>query len=144
MKERMLQASTGTGNTSKAPSGLTGFQESPNAPSPRVKDPPPLPKNGKKMVTQCPLSPGELFPFYQFTANPAGTFWYHSHTAFQRDDGLSGIFVVRERDVEDVGCDLSEHVIHLQEWFRSPAKERYARGNEGFKDSWIQGFNLIK
>ena len=81
----------------------------------------------KKMVTQCPLSPGELFPFYQFTANPAGTFWYHSHTAFQRDDGLSGIFVVRERDLEDVGCDLSEHVIHLQEWFRSPAKERYAR-----------------
>ena len=98
----------------------------------------------KIMVTQCPLSPGELFPFYQFTANPAGTFWYHSHTAFQRDDGLSGIFVVREREVEDGGCDLSEHVIHLQEWFRSPAKERYARGNEGFKDSWIQGFNLIK
>ena len=143
MKERRLQASTGTGNTSKAPSGLTGFQESPNAPSPQVKHPLPK-KNAKKMVTQCPLLPGELFPFYQFTANPAGTFWYHSHTAFQRDDGLSGIFVVRGRDVEDLGCDLSEHVIHLQEWFRSPAKERYARGNEGFKDSRIQGFNLIK
>ena len=140
MKERRLQASTGMGNTSKAPSGLTGFQESPNAPSPQVKHPQML----TQIVTQCPLSPGELFPFYQFTANPAGTFWYHSHTAFQRDDGLSGIFVVRERDVEDVGCDLSEHVIHLQEWFRSPAKERYARGNEGFKDSWIQGLNLIK
>ena len=140
MKERRLQASTGTGNTSKAPSGLTGFQESPNAPSPQVKHPQML----TQIVTQCPLSPGELFPFYQFTANPAGTFWYHSHTAFQRDDGLSGIFVVRERNVEDVGCDLSEHVVHLQEWFRSPAKERYARGNEGFKDSWIQGFNLIK
>ena len=82
----------------------------------------------KQMVTHCPIFPGSLFPFYQFTANPAGTFWYHSHTAFQRDDGLSGIFVVRERDFEDAGCDLSEHVIHLQEWFRSPAKERYARG----------------
>ena len=142
MKERRLQASTGMANTSKAPSGLTGFQESPNAPSPQVKHPPSL--KMVKMVTQCPLSPGELFPFYQFTANPAGTFWYHSHTAFQRDDGLSGIFVVRERDLEDVGCDLSEHVIHLQEWFRSPAKERYARGNEGFKDPWIHGFNSIK
>ena len=140
MKERRLQASTGMGNTSKAPSGLTGFPESLNAPSPQVKHPQML----TQIVTQCPLSPGELFPFYQFTANPAGTFWYHSHTAFQRDDGLSGIFVVRERDVEDVGCDLSEHVVHLQEWFRSPAKERYARGNEGFKDSWIHGFNLIK
>ena len=84
--------------------------------------------DGVSGVTQCPVSPASLFPFYQFTANPAGTFWYHSHTAIQRDDGLSGIFVVRERDVEDVGCDLSEHVIHLQEWFRSPAKERYARG----------------
>merc|ERR1712212_1029560 len=31
---------------------------------------------------------------------------------------------------EDAGCDLSEHVIHLQEWFRSPAKERWAGGNE--------------
>jgi len=86
--------------------------------------------DGVPGVTQCPISPGELFPFYQFTANPAGTFWYHSHTAFQRDDGLSGIFVVRERDLDDVGCDLSEHVIHLQEWFRSPAKERWAGGNE--------------
>jgi len=85
--------------------------------------------DGVSGVTQCPVSPGSLFPFYQFTANPAGTFWYHSHTEFQRDDGLSGVFVVREKD-EDKVCDLAEHVIHLQEWFRSPARERYAGGNE--------------
>jgi len=85
--------------------------------------------DGVPGVTQCPISPGSLFPFYQFTANPAGTFWYHSHTEFQRDDGLSGVFVVREID-EDVGCDLIEHVLHLQEWFSSPARERYAGGNE--------------
>ena len=85
--------------------------------------------DGVPGVTQCPQTPGSLFPFYQFTANPAGTFWYHSHTEYQRDDGLSGVFVVREKD-EDVACDLTEHVIHLQEWFRSPARERYAGGNE--------------
>ena len=68
--------------------------------------------DGVPGVTQCPIAPGSLFPFYQFTANPAGTFWYHSHTEFQRDDGLSGVFVVRDSD--DVACDLTEHVVHLQ------------------------------
>jgi len=82
--------------------------------------------DGVPGVTQCPIAPGSLFPFYQFTANPAGTFWYHSHTEFQRDDGLSGVFVVRDSD--DVACDLTEHVVHLQEWYKTPARERYESG----------------
>lgn len=34
--------------------------------------------DGASGVTQCPISPGNSF-LYQFQADNAGTFWYHSH-----------------------------------------------------------------
>jgi hypothetical protein len=38
---------------------------------------------------------------YKFSAYPAGTYWYHSHSAFQREDGFYGKLIVRQpRDVE--------------------------------------------
>jgi FtsP/CotA-like multicopper oxidase with cupredoxin domain len=79
--------------------------------------------DGVPGVTQCPVQPGESFLWYDFKAEPSGTFWYHSHSKFQRDDGLSGALVVREKPQPGV-CDLTEHVIHLQDWFLSSAEER--------------------
>ena len=70
MKERMLQASTGTGNTSKAPSGLTGFQESPNAPSPQVKHP--LPKKVKKNGDPMHPFARRTFPLLPVHCEPSG------------------------------------------------------------------------
>ena len=71
------------------------------------------------------LSPGTSAS-WTFLAEPVGTLWYHSHAEFQRDDGLSGALVVRDvRREEDTVCDLTEHVIHLQEWFDTPAEDRY-------------------
>ncbi len=34
--------------------------------------------DGTVGVTQCPIAPGNSFE-YTFSADRAGTFWYHSH-----------------------------------------------------------------
>ena len=51
-----------------------------------------------------------------------GTNWYHSHVAFQRGDGLLGMYVVRLPPEEEVHVkaydyDLTDHHIIAQEWF---------------------------
>ena len=59
---------------------------------------------------------------YKFKANVAGTSFYHSHSSFQRGDGLSGPYIVRTPADEDPNSnqydfDLTEHYITVQEWF---------------------------
>jgi iron transport multicopper oxidase len=51
---------------------------------------------GAGQVTQCPIQPGNSFT-YTFTANPAGTHWYHSHVAGQYADGLRGKMIVHDK-----------------------------------------------
>ena len=51
-----------------------------------------------------------------------GTNWYHSHTAFQRGDGLLGMYTVRlppedEPHAARYDYDLTDHLIVAQEWF---------------------------
>ena len=49
--------------------------------------------DGAAYVTQCPILPGNEFE-YDFTLFPAGTYWYHSHIAGQRSNGMYGGLVV--------------------------------------------------
>jgi hypothetical protein len=39
---------------------------------------------------------------YKFSAYPAGTYWYHSHSAFQREDGFYGKLIVRQPIEQEV------------------------------------------
>lgn len=55
------------------------------------------PMDGVPGVTQPAIEPGESFT-YQFRAEPAGTYFYHSHVGLQLDRGLLGPLVVEERD----------------------------------------------
>ena len=76
--------------------------------------------DGVPGVTQCPILPGQTFR-YKFVANPAGTHWWHSHAALQREDGLYGSLIVREPKEEDIHHDLydedlSAHVLIIQDW----------------------------
>ncbi|XP_041367040.1 laccase-4-like [Gigantopelta aegis] len=76
--------------------------------------------DGVGHLTQCPIGLKEKFK-YDFTASPAGTHWYHSHTGIQLGDGLNGAFVVRQpQDIDPNGAlydhDLSEHVIMVNDW----------------------------
>ncbi|CAH1274669.1 Hypp5360 [Branchiostoma lanceolatum] len=51
--------------------------------------------DGVPYVTQCPILPMHSFT-YRFTAEPAGTHWYHSHLGSQKEDGLYGAFIVHK------------------------------------------------
>ena len=52
--------------------------------------------DGVAFISQPPINPGATFD-YVFTADPTGTFWYHSHVGTQRTDGLFGALVIRDK-----------------------------------------------
>lgn len=55
------------------------------------------PVDGVPNVTQEPIDSGDTFT-YKFRAEPAGTYFYHSHVGLQLDRGLLGPLIVEERD----------------------------------------------
>jgi hypothetical protein len=69
-----------------------------------------------KSADRYPVSPGSSFT-YQFTAYPAGTYWYHSHNDGQYPDGLRGPMIVYDRpNYEDtLDCDV-EYILTLSDW----------------------------
>ena len=85
--------------------------------------------DGALLISQCPINPDETFSYY-FTANPTGSFWYHSHRVTQRADGLYGALIVKEsperiqRLEETLGTaiidDPGKYTINVQEWTRMP------------------------
>lgn len=79
--------------------------------------------DGAPMITQCPQPAYTTFQ-YKFRASAPGTHMYHSHSAADAADGLSGAFIVRQsprmnpmRDLYDV--DATEHTIFVAEWGHS-------------------------
>ncbi|WP_270179820.1 multicopper oxidase family protein [Alkalihalobacillus sp. CinArs1] len=69
--------------------------------------------DGVPGLTQDAVQPGESFT-YEFLANDAGTYWYHSHqhSSKQVDKGLYGSFVIEEKQKE---YDKDEFYM-LDEW----------------------------
>jgi len=71
--------------------------------------------DGPAEITQEPIEPGQSFT-YEFAVEQAGTFFYHSHTAADRQQalGLYGALVVAPREPEpSVAADV---VVQLGEW----------------------------
>ena len=66
--------------------------------------------------------PGVSFPgiaarstfTYEFPVNQSGTYWYHSHSAYQEEDGLYGPIVIDPAGPDPVAYDR-EHVLVLSE-----------------------------
>lgn len=50
--------------------------------------------DGVAGISQRPIPPGETMR-YRFKAEPAGTFWYHSHTGMQFGEGLRGPLIIK-------------------------------------------------
>ncbi|XP_023930002.1 laccase-5 [Lingula anatina] len=84
--------------------------------------------DGVPMITQCPIHSGQTFT-YRFKADPAGTFWYHSHTPGSRSDGVLGALIIHEdsrphgekygaKHAPSIGevSNNDQHVIILQDW----------------------------
>jgi CopA family copper-resistance protein len=60
------------------------------------------------------IHPGETY-VYRFDIKQAGTYWYHSHSAFQEQVGLYGALVIEPREPEPFRYDR-EHVVVLSDW----------------------------
>lgn len=59
------------------------------------------------------ISPRSTFN-YEFDVVQSGTYWYHSHSAYQEQDGLYGPIVIDPADADPVAYDR-EHVIVLSD-----------------------------
>ncbi len=60
------------------------------------------------------IAPGETFT-YRFVVRQSGTFWYHSHSGFQEQQGLYGPIVIEPRDGAGIRADR-DHVVLLSDW----------------------------
>jgi CopA family copper-resistance protein len=60
------------------------------------------------------IHPGQTYR-YRFTVKQHGTYWYHSHSGFQEQQGVYGPLVIEPRDPEPVRADR-EHVVMLTDW----------------------------
>lgn len=71
------------------------------------------------------IMPGEAF-VYRFQVRQAGTYWYHSHSAFTEQQGLYGPIVIEPRAASPVTADR-EHVIMLSEWTDEDPERLFAK-----------------
>lgn len=70
--------------------------------------------DGMPGVTQCLILPGSSM-WYNFTLEPAGTYWYHGHFNLQYSDGLYGpLIVTRPNDP-----DTPAKTVMMADWYHS-------------------------
>lgn len=60
------------------------------------------------------IAPGQTF-VYRFPVRQSGTFWYHSHSAFQEQTGIYGALVIDPQSLDPIVADR-EHVFVLSDW----------------------------
>ncbi|XP_041471333.1 laccase-1-like [Lytechinus variegatus] len=95
--------------------------------------------DGATLITQCPITPFSSFT-YDFIADRTGTHWWHSHTGFQRANGLFGPLIVREPEADNphsalYDYDLSEHTIMISDWSHETAVELFVLSHHA--GEWI-------
>ncbi len=60
------------------------------------------------------IQPGETFT-YNFTVRQHGTYWYHSHSGFQEQQGVFGSLIIDPAEPDPVQYDR-EYVVVLSDW----------------------------
>jgi CopA family copper-resistance protein len=60
------------------------------------------------------IRPGDAYQ-YEFEVKQAGTYWYHSHSAFQEQRGVYGALIIDPREPPPFAYDR-EHVVLLSDW----------------------------
>ncbi|WCL53372.1 copper resistance system multicopper oxidase [Gimibacter soli] len=74
----------------------------------------PFEMDGVPGVTFDGIKPGETFT-YHFPVRQSGTYWYHSHSGLQEQDGLYGPLVIDPAGADPVAYDR-EYVLVLSDW----------------------------
>ena len=89
--------------------------------------------DGVDSVTQQPIPPGDSM-IYEFTANPGGTFWYHSHSNIQYANGFKGPLIVEEKD--PIAKYDRDETLMISDWFVEESAEILKNIKSGaYKDS---------
>lgn len=70
------------------------------------------------------IAPGDSY-LYRFEVRQSGTYWYHSHSHFQEQTGVSGPLVLEPREPAPFSYDR-EHVVMLTDWSDRSPDELYA------------------
>ncbi|MCA8833318.1 multicopper oxidase domain-containing protein [Hymenobacter pini] len=76
-------------------------------------------QDGVPYLNTAPIQPGGTHTF-TFPLIQSGTYWYHSHTMLQEQNGLYGSIVIQPREVK---YELKEYVLLLSDWTDHPPKE---------------------
>ncbi|KAF1969978.1 hypothetical protein BU23DRAFT_650742 [Bimuria novae-zelandiae CBS 107.79] len=72
--------------------------------------------DGPVGVSQCGITPGNFFQ-YRFIANPAGTFWWHSHEKAQYPDGIRGKMIIHDHEWE-ASLEVHEQIyLSISDWW---------------------------
>jgi CopA family copper-resistance protein len=71
------------------------------------------------------IAPGETY-VYRFAVRQGGTYWYHSHSAFQEQLGLYGALIIDPREPEPFQYDR-EHVVLLTDWTDEDPERLFAK-----------------
>jgi CopA family copper-resistance protein len=81
--------------------------------------------DGVPMVSFAGIKPGTTFT-YRFKVRQAGTYWYHSHSGFQEQQGVYGPLVIESREPEPFKYDR-EHVVLLSDWTDEKPERVFAK-----------------
>ncbi len=71
------------------------------------------------------IAPGETFR-YQFKVQQSGTYWYHSHSAFQEQTGLYGAIIIEPARSAPFTYDR-EYLVQLSDWSDETPERIYAK-----------------
>lgn len=71
------------------------------------------------------IRPDETYT-YRFNVRQAGTYWYHSHSGFQEQQGVYGPLVIEPREPEPFQYDR-EHVVLLSDWTDEKPERVFAK-----------------
>ena len=71
------------------------------------------------------IHPGQAYR-YHFTVKQHGTYWYHSHSGFQEQQGVYGPLVIEPREPEPFQFDR-EHVVMLTDWTDEHPERMFAK-----------------
>ncbi|HNP34364.1 MAG TPA: copper resistance system multicopper oxidase [Woeseiaceae bacterium] len=74
----------------------------------------PYQMDGVPGISYKGIAPGETFT-YRFTLRQSGTYWYHSHSAFQEMTGMYGALIIEPKGGERYGADR-DYVVQLSDW----------------------------
>ncbi len=101
--------------------------------------------DGVPYLTTPPIRPGETF-VYQFRLEQDGTYWYHSHTGLQEQQGILGAIAIAPK-ATPVAYD-KELVVVLSDWTNERPKQQLRtlkRGNEWYaiKRGTTQAWNKV-